>query len=190
MNLLKEKEKIMRVANIMIMVFIPLITLPGGCKLVEEPIAIQLPAQPISVVPGNASIEHRFTDAESETGNVVESALMWSQKYEELSVKTEKLREEKNILLVEKTDIEHKLSELKAELDGTKTELAEANSFLQEMQAELTRWKADVLGFRDEIRSAQAAQLQALEKILRILGAEPVDSTEPEPQPDQNDEQS
>ena len=45
-----------------------------------------------------------------------------------------------------------------------------------EMHVELNQWKADVLGFRDEMRKAEAAQLQALGKILRILGAEPADN--------------
>jgi hypothetical protein len=54
----------------------------------------------------------------------------------------------------------------------TKKELNEANNFLQEMQLELNQWKGDVLGFRDEMRRAQKSQLDALSRILRILGAE------------------
>jgi chromosome segregation ATPase len=110
---------------------------------------------------------------------------MWSQRYEDLLANTEKLRETKNTLSVENTDLTYKLTETKAELDRTKAELAEANNFLHEMQMELTKWKSDVLGFRDEMRSAQAAQLEALQRVLRILGAEFVESTEPETQPDQ-----
>jgi len=65
---------------------------------------------------------------------------------------------------------------LKAQLSQTQKELEEANEFLQKMHVELNQWKADVLGFRDEMRKAEAAQLQALGKILRILGAEPADN--------------
>jgi uncharacterized protein YeaO (DUF488 family) len=56
----------------------------------------------------------------------------------------------------------------------TEKELAEANEFLQQMHVELNKWKSDVLGFREEMRQAQQAQLEALAKILRVLGAEPV----------------
>ena len=176
----------MRVTKIIIILFIPVTMLLAGCRLIEEqPIAIDVSPQPQMVLVADhsdESIERRFTDPEDEATDVVQSALMWSQKYEELSAKTEKLREQNNARFLENTDLKRKLSELQAELDRTKTELGEANAFLQEMQLELTKWKADVLGFRDEIRNAQAAQLQALTKILRILGAEPIEPTEPESQ--------
>ncbi len=41
----------------------------------------------------------------------------------------------------------------------------------------LNNWKNDVLGFREEMRSAQTAQLQALMKILKALGGEPMTET-------------
>jgi regulator of replication initiation timing len=139
----------------------------AGCKLIEEPIAIKVspPPQPVMVADhSDESIERRFTDPEDEATDVVQSALMWSQKYEELSAKAEKLREQNNARFLENTDLKRKLSELQAELDRTKT-------------------KADVLGFRDEMRNAQAAQLEALTKVLRILGAESVEPSETETQP-------
>jgi chromosome segregation ATPase len=152
----------------------------AGCRIVEEPIALEAGPQtrPVPAAAGDESIQNRFTDNQNDQTDAVKSALMWSQKYEELSVKTEKLREANDNLALENTDLKHKLSELDAELERTKKELAEANDFLQQMQIELTKWKSDVLGFRDEMRSAQAAQLEALQRVLRILGAEPVESTE------------
>jgi chromosome segregation ATPase len=169
------------------------IMLFAGCKIVEEPIAVDVSPQPQPVlapdqpvlVPDHSdeSIERRFTDSQDETTDAVQSALMWSQKYGELSAKAEKLREQNNAQFIENTDLKRKLSELQVELDRAKSELGEANSFLQEMQMELTKWKADVLGFRDEVRSAQAAQLEALSKILRVLGAEPVEHFETETGP-------
>jgi chromosome segregation ATPase len=176
----------MRVTKIIIVLFIPATMLLAGCKLIEEPIAIDVSPQPQPVLVADhsdESIERRFTDPEDEATDVVQSALMWSQKYEDLSAKAEKLREQNNARFLENTDLKHKLSELQAELDRTKAELGEANAFLQEMQLELTKWKADVLGFRDEMRNAQAAQLEALTKVLRILGAEPVEPSETETQP-------
>ena len=40
------------------------------------------------------------------------------------------------------------------------------------MNLQLNKWKGDVLGFRDEMRKAQATQLGALKQIMQILGAE------------------
>ena len=174
----------MRVKQMIIMFFILVtMTMLTGCRLIDEPIAIEvgLPPQPqpaLAATVADESIERRFTDSETDSTDAVQSALMWSQKYEELSAKTEKLREEKNTLVLENTNLKHKFALLGAEFDRAKKELAEANSFLHQMQIELTNWKSDVLGFRDEMRNAQAAQLEALHRVLRILGAEPVQSTE------------
>ena len=55
-----------------------------------------------------------------------------------------------------------------------KNELTDATDFMEAQQLELTRWKKDVIGFRDEIRQSQAAQLRALIKVLKLLGAEQV----------------
>ena len=166
-----------------LLMFLLLATMLTGCKLIDEPIAIELgsppkPQPPIEATVADQSIERRFTDSETDSTDAVQSALMWSQKYEELSAKAEKLREEKSNLVIEKTALQNKVAQLGAELDRAKTELAEANNFLQQMQTELTKWKSDILGFRDEMRNAQAAQLEALQRVLRILGAEPVKSTE------------
>ena len=61
-------------------------------------------------------------------------------------------------------------------LDGLRghmeKELAEANNLLVEMDKNLDNWRKDVLGFREEMRQADAAQIEALQKILSLLGAE------------------
>ncbi len=41
-----------------------------------------------------------------------------------------------------------------------------------EMRIELNNWRTDILGFRDEMRDADTTQLQALLRILKILGGE------------------
>lgn len=40
------------------------------------------------------------------------------------------------------------------------------------MKIELNGWKSNILGFRDEMRNADKAQLQALMRILEALGGE------------------
>jgi chromosome segregation ATPase len=82
-----------------------------------------------------------------------------------------------NSITKENSELKHQLSQLQLEMEQTKKELHSANAFLQEMQQELNHWKNDVLGFRDEMRRAESTQLEALSRILKLLGAE---MTEPE----------
>lgn len=121
--------------------------------------------------PQAKAVEKRFVQAD-QSNSAVETALMWSQRYDDLSRKTEELRERNNQLQTENADMKMRISRLQVELDQANRELADANAFLEQLQLELTQWKKDVLGFREEIRSSQAAQLRALTKILKVLGAE------------------
>ena len=141
-----------------------------GCTIVDRPIPPQSyrPAAAPVVEP----MENRFSESDQADTNAVESALMWSGRYEELSVKTETLRDENSKLTIANTNLKHDIAKLQTQLDQTKAELKDANEFLQEMNLQLTKWKGDVLGFRDEMRNAQATQLEALKQIMKILGAE------------------
>ncbi len=153
-----------------------------GCNIVDDPLEITLPTIKTAdqrPTTGFAT-ETRFTDPGVDKSGAVERALIWSQKYDELSVKVEKLMERNSSLVEENVATKHKLSQLQIEYEQTRKELDEANTFLQEMHLELTRWKSDVLGFRNEIRRAQATQLNALSRILRMLGAEMVDPAQVE----------
>ncbi len=153
-----------------------------GCNIVDDPIEFTLPtlSKPAPRNTGPGATENRFTDHGADKSGAVEGALIWSQKYDELTVKVEKLMERNSSLVEENATTKHKLSQLQIEYEQTKKELDEANTFLQEMHLELTRWKSDVLGFRDEIRKAQATELNALSRILRMLGAEMVDPAQVE----------
>ena len=57
-------------------------------------------------------------------------------------------------------------------MQQTQKELTEANDLLIKMRIELNTWKMDVLSFRDEMRQAEEAELEALLKILRLLGGQ------------------
>jgi predicted nucleic acid-binding Zn-ribbon protein len=57
-------------------------------------------------------------------------------------------------------------------LEKAQKELNEVNDLLVAMRVELNNWKTDVLGFRGEMRESEKAQLEALIKILKMLGAE------------------
>ena len=123
-------------------------------------------------------MKRRFEVTENEEQTAVHSAVLWAQKYEELSLRNNELREQNNKLFLENNRLDRETEKLSMELEQTKKELAEANAFLQQMHLELNEWKTDVLGFRDEIRQSQTAQLEALGKILSVLGAEPVTITD------------
>jgi len=155
-----------------------------GCQWIGQPTPIV--TEPVSVSPeppgvvqsGSQSLENRFTEGPSDSSSAVQNAIMWSEKYDRLLSTTEELRQRNMKLFEENTQLKKEVEDLSGKLAQTQKELDDANEFLQKMHLELNQWKSDVLGFREELRKAQAAQLQALGKILRILGAE---SVEPEP---------
>lgn len=68
---------------------------------------------------------------------------------------------------------------LKTQLAVTQKELADANDLLREMRQGLDKWKSDVLGFREEMRTAQKAELEAMIKILTLLGGSPTATPTP-----------
>ena len=141
-----------------------------GCTVIDRPI----PPQSYQPVPAMTAetMENRFSDTEKTDSNAIVSALMWSDKYEELAVKTETLRDANSKLTIERANLKHDIQKLQDQLDKTQAELKDANEFLQEMNLQLSKWKGDVLGFRDEMRKAQSTQLGALKQIMQILGAE------------------
>ncbi len=160
--------------------------LPTGCRVIEERIIydqshapVQTPPPSPSVQPNAEIIERRFVNADTKTVDAVQSAIAWAQKYEQVVEQNNELREKHNQLFVENTQLSRQLGTANADLERTRKELNEANTFLQEMHVELNKWKSDVLGFREEMRLAQKAQIEALSRILQILGAEPVRTPEP-----------
>jgi chromosome segregation ATPase len=155
-----------------------------GCQFIDEPIELMqmqrmgTPSNTMATSADDAArtMERRFGGSEAQADKAVESTLIMSEKYKELSLETEKLRQDNSTLKVENDDLARQIAALEAELETTRNELSEANEFLQQMHAELGKWKSDVLGYRDEMRRAQVAELEALKKILKILGAEFVEA--------------
>jgi chromosome segregation ATPase len=156
----------------------------AGCYWTGEkviPLSSEPPAaEPTMTVKQNeASLEQRFSDTQK-----MDSAQMitiWAQRYEELSKQNEQLQKEHVALTEQNNRLQQDAAVMKLGLEQTRKELEQSNSLLQDAHVELSKWKADVLGFREEIRQAQTAQLLALSKILRILGAESVGSQTEQP---------
>lgn len=175
-RLRKDKEIVMQISKIMIIGLLGTVFFTG-CGMIDEPIEITLPTanKPVIQNTQNKSLEQRFTEPKEQMPGAVESALMWSRKYDELLNKTESFMDKNSSLIKENSELKHQLSQLQLEMEQTEKELEGANAFLQEMQLELNHWKNDVLGFRDEMRRAESTQLEALGRILKILGAEMVE---------------
>ena len=59
---------------------------------------------------------------------------------------------------------ERKIAELTAQLDAGAARVGE-------LEASLEKWKEDVLGFRDEMRAAEEAEIAVLQQILSLLNS-------------------
>jgi chromosome segregation ATPase len=120
---------------------------------------------------GNSN-ERRFQESSSQGSTAVESALELSEKYSILSTETNMLRQNNKNLTNENQKLREQLVTIQKQLQQTQNELKEANEVMINMRSELNNWKKDVLGFRDEMRNADKAQLEALLKIMKVLGGD------------------
>jgi chromosome segregation ATPase len=139
----------------------------GGCTAPQSPANNAAPTGD----PG-ASAAKRFKDTPLDGRTAVESALELSEKYAKLSDQSVTLRQENQRLANENENLRQQITGLDARLKQTQKELGEANELLIEMLTELNHWKSNILGFRGEMRQAAQAQLEALLKVLEILGGE------------------
>ena len=126
--------------------------------------------------PGTAKTEsgettaQRFQDTPLEGRTAVESAIELSEKYARLSDQNAALRQENQRMGSDNESLRQQVASLETRLKQTQKELGEANDLLIEMLTELNNWKSNILGFRGEMRQAAQAQLEALLKVLEILG--------------------
>ncbi len=147
--------------------------LPGCSSLKRQPDVVSSP-QPIDQQE-DISVAKRFHPPVAVAGQgqtAVESAIELSQKYAKLSEQATVLQRQNQDLIAENSQLKEQVTGLDVKLKQAQKELTEANDLLIEMRIELNNWKANVLGFRDERREAEIAQLEALLKILKILGGE------------------
>ena len=142
----------------------------AGCPSLNKP-AYVVPKPDFNRQQGEA-VPKRFQDAAPKDQTAVDSAIELSHKYAKLSEEMTELRGKNQDLITENRQLKEQLAILEPEFEQAKKELNEANDLLIDMTTELNNWKADILGFRDEIRDADKAQLEALLKILKVLGGE------------------
>jgi len=125
-----------------------------------------------SVDTQGSSMVKRFQDAAPQNRTAVESAMELIEKHAELSKQAVELEKTNQGLIAENSQLKAQVTSLESEFKQAQKELTEANDLLVEMRIELNNWKTSVLGFRDEMRQAEMAQLESLLKILKVLGGE------------------
>ena len=110
--------------------------------------------------------------SESQSPTAVESAIALSDKYAKLSEEAAALKQKKQALETENQQLKNDLQSCRTQSEQTQKELTQANGLLLQTRIELNNWKNDVLGFRSEMRDADKAQLEALLKILKLMGGD------------------
>jgi septal ring factor EnvC (AmiA/AmiB activator) len=143
----------------------------AGCTI-EKPVGLVTRPDSAGGLVGNANTPRRFQDPAEGAPTAIESAMELSAKYAKLSDEMAVLKQKNQQLLAENQDLKDRLAPCQAQLVQAQKELGEANDLLIEMRVELNNWQANVIGFRDEMRDADKAQLEALLKILQVLGGE------------------
>ena len=150
-----------------------------NCVTVQEPPDVAIlsdstdrPSSPKSDKQQSDSVAKRFQESAPQQSTVVASAMELSKEHAKLSEEAAVLRQENKDLIARNQQLKGQVVTLEAQLKQTQRELSEASDLLITMRIELNNWKTDILGFRDEIRDAETAQLEALLKILKVLGGE------------------
>ena len=143
-----------------------------------------LAASPGQGKTGSADYMSKTVVREEEGGGAVENVILLNQKLTYTQEKLAALQADNARLSQQTTRQADEVQRLRTELALAQKELADANDLLKEMRQGLDKWKADVLGFRDEMRSAQKAQLDAMAKVLTLLtGDTPPAQAAPAPPP-------
>jgi septal ring factor EnvC (AmiA/AmiB activator) len=149
----------------------------GGCSLFqrdEDP-------PPLRTEPPRQAAYLKETavqpEAEEPSSTAVENALAWSEKYAQAVEQLARQQEANSKLADQNRGLETKVAALESDLAKTRQELKDANDLLIDLRRANEEWKANILGYRDELRKAHSAELEALYKVLRLLGGEVTDST-------------
>lgn len=157
--------------TLVLLIWLTVVFLLSGCSALQKPAAIGVEPDSLDQQQGDP-VASRFQESASRGRTAVESAIELSQRHAKLSEEAATLRQQKEDVAAENQQLKDRVTVLEGQLQQTQKELTEANELLIEMRIELNNWKTDILGFRDEMRDAETAQLEALLKILKVLGGE------------------
>ena len=166
-----EKSKMQSKKIIILAILFTPVFMMAGCSSSQQPADLALESVPFERQQDD-SIAKRFQEPDSEGPTVVESAMRLSGEYARLTQEAAELRRQNEDFIAKNRQLNDQTLSLDAQLKQAQKELAEANSLLIEMRVELNNWKADILGFRNEMRNAETAQLETLLRILNVLGGQ------------------
>lgn len=154
-------------------IFLPAIAITCASCTIEKPIeSLFNPAPTRRPTVAETDMSGRFQDSGANNPSAIESAMELSGKYAQLLEESTALKADNQRLTGENQRLTDQIPACRNSLTQTQNELAEANDLLIEMRIELNNWKTNILGFRDEMRNAENAQLDALVKILEVLGGQ------------------
>jgi len=170
MNVENNKMRSDKKIIILAILFVPVFLL-AGCASSQQPVDLAVEPAPVERQQ-NDSIAKRFQEPGPGGSTVVESAMKLSGEYARLTQEAAILRRQNEDFIAKNRQLNDQKLSLDAQLKQTQKELAEANSLLIEMRIELNNWKTDILGFRNEMRNAETAQLETLLRILKVLGGQ------------------
>lgn len=156
---------------LLFVIFLIALLLQHGCSSDGDKAEVIVNPDFQEMWPGGSNAK-RFQEPSLQGSTAVESALELSEKYAILSTETNMLRQNNQSLTLENQKLKEQLFNIQKQLQQTQKELNEANEIMISMRAELNNWKKDVLGFRDEMRNAEKAQIEALLKIMKVLGGD------------------
>jgi chromosome segregation ATPase len=157
--------------KILPLIFLVVALVLSGCQPVQQSAQVTGKTNSLESLQ-NDPVAKRFQESTPKNTTAVESAIELSDKYARLSEEAALLRQQYRDATMKNQQFGDQVDDLQARLDQTQKELSEANDLLIETRIELNNWKMDILGFRDEMRDAETAQLEALLKILKALGGE------------------
>jgi PBP1b-binding outer membrane lipoprotein LpoB len=148
------------------------IFLLSGCSSFQKPADVVTEPNPFEKFTSQQQVARRFQESAPQSPTAVESAIELSEKYASLSEEALVLRQQNQDLIAKNNQFKNQITALGAQMQQTQKELTESNDLLIEMRIELNNWKTDILGFRNEMRDSETAQLEALLKILQVLGGQ------------------
>lgn len=151
----------------------------GGCDRMEmwspsrsynAPAAAQSAPPAPAYTPPPRAVVPAPREVQGETA--VDTALAWAQKHAEVSAKLAASERENRQLSEKNQVLQLQLDQTKGQLAAAQKELGEANGMMKELEARLAKWQENVLGYRQEMREAQKAQMEALTRVIKLLGGE------------------
>lgn len=145
----------------------------GQSGLFSQPTQPTGPSNLAYLAPTVVADRHNGEELSGQGG--VDIALQWSNKYAQANEELLQAERDNHKLSAENQRLLMELQQLQDELAVTEQELSEANLMLADLHQELESWKRDVLSFREEMRLSQLATLNALQRIMTVLGGEVAD---------------